>query len=90
MLDNNFIKPIHVKSQAFITIRITKNDMYHDLNQEKKVQKMHEDKKEAPSLIIPKSLLTFSKTNSYQQFLFAIYEYCKYFNETIKKYNDLK
>jgi hypothetical protein len=51
---------------------------------------MHEDKKEAPSLIIPKSLLTFSKTVSYQRFLFAIYDYCKYFNETIKKYNDLK
>jgi hypothetical protein len=51
---------------------------------------MHEDKKEAPSLIIPKSLLNFSKTPIYQNFLFSIHEYCLAFNETIKKYNGLK
>lgn len=47
---------------------------------------MHEDKKEAPSLIIPKSLLSFAKTTSYNQFLFGIYEYCKAFNDSVKKY----
>lgn len=40
---------------------------------EKKIAKMHEDKKEAPSLIIPKSLLAFAKTASYEKFLFGIY-----------------
>jgi hypothetical protein len=34
---------------------------------------MREDKKEAPSLIIPKSLLSFAKTQSYQDFLFGIF-----------------
>ena len=34
---------------------------------------MHEDKKEAPSLVIPKSLLAFTQTKSYQQFLFGIF-----------------
>ena len=51
---------------------------------------MHEDKKEAPSLIIPKSLLAFAKTNPYQKFLFAIFEYCKAFNQAMKKYQALK
>jgi len=47
---------------------------------EKKISKMHEDKKEAPSLIIPKSLLSFSKSTAYKQFLFSIYEYSFAFN----------
>ena len=51
---------------------------------------MHEDKKEAPSLVIPKSLLAFIHTKSYQKFLFGIFEYCKAFNETVKKYKVLK
>lgn len=73
VIDNNFIKSIHDKPESIIAIRTIENDMYLPSNIEKKVLKMHEDKKEAPSLIIPKSLLTFSKTTSYQQFLFAIF-----------------
>jgi hypothetical protein len=44
---------------------------------ERKIAKMHEDKKEAPSLVIPKSLITFTHTDPYQHFLFGIYEYSK-------------
>jgi hypothetical protein len=51
---------------------------------------MHEDKKEAPSLIIPKSLLAFARTPPYQQFLFAIYEYCRTFSQSVKKYQELR
>jgi hypothetical protein len=51
---------------------------------------MHEDKKEAPSLVIPKSLLAFAHTEAYQSFLFGIFEYCKAFNEAVKKYDVLK
>ena len=51
---------------------------------------MHEDKKEAPSLIIPKGLLTFARTPAYDTFLHTIYNYCKVFNQSLKKYQMLK
>lgn len=51
---------------------------------------MHEDKKEAPSLVIPKSLIAFTHTDPYQQFLFGIYEYCKAFDEAVKKFRMLR
>lgn len=51
---------------------------------------MFEDKKETPSLIIPKNLTNFIKTESYNKFLFYIYQYCKEFNELIQKYSELK
>ena len=51
---------------------------------------MHEDKKEAPSLVIPKSLIAFTDTKSYRQFLFGIYDYCKAFDAAVKKFQLLK
>lgn len=51
-------------------LKITCNNI---LILEKKIVKMYEDKKEAPSLIIPKSLLGFTKGQAYQKFLFSIY-----------------
>lgn len=52
--------------------------------------KMFEDKKETPSLIIPKQLTTFVKGESYSKFLFYIYQYCQEFSQLIKKYAELK
>lgn len=51
---------------------------------------MEEDKKEAPSLIIPKSLTNFVQTQAYQRFLYGIYGYCKAFEEAMGKYKTLR
>lgn len=41
-------------------------------------------------MIIPKSLLAFSKTQPYLNFLFGIYAYSKAYGEALKKYHSLK
>jgi hypothetical protein len=48
--------------------------------------KMIEDKKDTPSLVIPKNLEQFIKTELFMNFLVTIYEYTKEYNKINKKY----
>ena len=40
--------------------------------------------------MIPRSIIAFSKTDTYQKFLFGVFGYCKTFNGTIRNYQSLK
>lgn len=51
---------------------------------------MLEDKKETPSLVIPKSILQFASTPTYQLFLFSLYEYCCSYHAAVCKYSSLR
>ena len=51
---------------------------------------MFEDKKETPSLIIPRNLPGFIRSKKYSEFISCVYTYCMTFNSMMHKYNNLK
>lgn len=51
---------------------------------------MLSDKKETPTLVIPKNLISFTETKLFYNLLAAIHDYLSRYNALLQKYNELQ